>query len=222
MKRLWLSFICFSLIGACYAQNGINIETDIFGSITATTKGVKSKLEKNIFDDLVFTDSNNNQITYKEDFIKKVLQVSPSNKNLQRDIFYRLVLYLRDKQNFREVYEVDFFDRVKISNSQGDNITIDLDMVTNQDRSFWRKKYATQTAEAPLHGQIRQDALGNLTYRYHNSWAKLSKDTQDGWEYEDSNKNRVHYNSRARKQLTSVHQGEQNFFTELIVLFLEP
>ena len=85
MKKILLAFVCLTFSLTSYAQSNVSIETDIFGDIIGSTNGVRSKLEKNIFDDLIFSDNNQNKITYKKDFLDKVLRLSPNDK---RCIYY--------------------------------------------------------------------------------------------------------------------------------------
>lgn len=221
-KTLLLTILLFSSMGVT-AQRSSSMEYDIFGNIVATSpNGVKSSLEVNIFDDIVFSDSNRNKITYKSKFLQKVAQKSAKDKAFQKDLFSTLSFFLRDKKNYIETYDVNIFDQVIISNNIGDNIKMDLSLVDDKDRFFWMNRYKIENEKVlqPNRRHIIRDAFDNLSYRKGQKWARLIITRYGEAEYEDSYDNRVKFNKSSLDSSLDFYRGDDNFFEYLLDIYL--
>ena len=99
-------------------------EVDILDKmIYKNNKGFKATFSKNIFDDVEYEDSNKNKIVYKQKFLE-LLDLSHL-ENLDAYLFMDILDFMMKKTNFQEKYEVDIFDKVKYSNSEGSQVEID-------------------------------------------------------------------------------------------------
>ncbi len=237
MKRILLfSLILCCTIGNSYSQlnknkierynnssQNLNNQQELYNKQNSTQSGVKRKLEKNIFNDLIFSDSNNNKITYKSDFIKKVLKISANDTEFKQSLFSSLTYFLNDKKNYQETFDVNIFDQVIISSNTGDKIQIDLDMVSDEDRFLWTNKYKiinNQSVDTPKFN-IKRDAFGNLSFKDYNTWARIVINNYGEAEYQDSYKNTVRFNSRAWKKAVRNAGGDDVFFEYLLELYIE-
>lgn len=109
MKSVIL-FLCFQLfIFSSFAQQ---FGRDFFNNLTyeSARENYKAKLEKNVFNDLIFTDNKNNKITFNNKFLSRTNPTVLSNSKDQEIFFEDHITYFRNVTNRTEEFEIDIFD----------------------------------------------------------------------------------------------------------------
>jgi len=109
MKNV-IVFLCFQVfIFNSFAQQ---FGRDFFKNLTyeSARENYKAKLEKNVFNDLVFTDNKNNKITFNNKFLSRTNPTVLSNSRDQEIFFEDHITYFRNVTNRKEEFEIDIFD----------------------------------------------------------------------------------------------------------------
>lgn len=99
-------------------------EIDIFDNLKyANNQKFKASLSKNIFGDIVYEDSNKNKIVFKQKFLDlfELYDLTRLDTYLFMDMLYSMM----DINNYKEEYEVDIFDNVKYTSSEGVSLKIE-------------------------------------------------------------------------------------------------
>ena len=102
---------------------------DVFGNLKYTQDDFKASIETNIFDDKLYKDSNGNEIKYEKKFIDFL-----AYRGIRLDderLLLELLHFCEKKRNYKESYQVDIFDSLKYSNSDGKKISIDKEIAGN-------------------------------------------------------------------------------------------
>lgn len=116
-------------------------EIDVFDKLKyKNSKNFKASLSKNIFDDVEYEDSNGNKIVYKQKFI--TLFRLTEMRNLDAYLFLDMVYTLLNEKNFKEEYEVDIFDNVVYTSSDGEKMKMDKEMALR----YYKLKQRTRGA----------------------------------------------------------------------------
>lgn len=103
-------FLCFQVFNfSSYAQQ---FGRDFFNNMTyeSARENYKAKLEKNVFNDLIFTDNKNNKITFNNKFLSRTNPSALSNSKEQEIFFEDHITYFRNVTNRKVEFEIDIFD----------------------------------------------------------------------------------------------------------------
>lgn len=130
MKKylIYLLLAIFSLQAS--AQS---IDFDVFGNLQYESKDrrYKAYLRKDVFDKLIFTDNNNNEITFN----KKYLDLYYPNilkEDRKRMFFFRnLINTYRVDCKYVATYSVDIFDKVVIEDNRNNSVVMATDIFDN-------------------------------------------------------------------------------------------
>lgn len=97
-----------------------NISRDFLGNLTyeSARDNYKAKLEKNVFNDLIFTDNKNNKITFNNNFLSRTSPTVLSNFRDQETFFEHHLNYLRKLSNRKEEFVIDMFDTWKFETNE--------------------------------------------------------------------------------------------------------
>lgn len=148
MKKLVFVLLFLSLALLGFGQRsehgrGVRYETDIFGNLQYRDRdGFKASLSKNIFDDIIYEDSNKNKLTYKKKFLDRL------NERGEHRLFRDLLRYFSDKRQLQEEFEVDIFDNLVYKNNKqfkatfSRNIFKDVEYEdSNRNKIVYRQKF---------------------------------------------------------------------------------
>lgn len=117
-------------------------EVDIFDKLNyRNNKNFRASLSKNIFDDVEYEDSNRNKIVYKQKFLD--LFRLTEMRNLDAYLFLDMVYTLLNEKNFKEEYEVDIFNNVVYTSSDGEKMKMDKEMALRYHRLKQRTRGAS-------------------------------------------------------------------------------
>lgn len=145
MKRLTLIFVILTLSSYLFSQRhfGGKLEKDMFGTWKYERRdGFRASLSENIFNDLIYEDSNKNKLVYKKKFLDRL------ERKDKQIVFNDLLRYFRDKEDLQEEFEVDIFDKLIYRNnhrfqaSLSENIFDDIEYEdSNRNKLVYKKKF---------------------------------------------------------------------------------
>lgn len=112
-------------------------EVDIFDNLKySNNHGFKASLSKNVFEDIVYEDSNGNKIEYEKKFIAvfQLRDISHQNAHLFMDMFYSMMEM--GTKALKEKYRINVFDRFEYENNDGVKLDLEIDHV----RRYYTKR----------------------------------------------------------------------------------
>jgi len=193
---------------------GQRIQQDIFNDLVYKSDHYQAKLKKNIFDDLTFSDSNNNLLTFNKAYLEKKMGPNYNDVEIKSMFFQDLVLDYMQISGYEAAYKVDILDTMTITDNQGKKLTAKEDIFgLMQIKSESPNKIAN----------IRTDFSGDLEYKASNNQsASLKKDSWGNRIYTDSNKTKIEMSEAVWQRLCKRYQTENHAFIFLVEHFLTP
>lgn len=209
--RKYLALLIFSFVSVTIFSQ--NIDTDIFGDLQySSIRGdYKATLEKNIFDDLIFSDNKGNKITLENKYIQLKYPELLKNKERRLDFFIDVIYTHKEDRNYKATYSIDVFDKIIFKDNRNRKTEQGKDV-------FGNPFYEEQTSGKRV--SIEKDLWGNWKYKSDNEFATLEKDIFDTWKYEDSKGNELEFKNKTWQNLKQQHRTEMNVFQYLINQFL--
>ena len=208
MKKIIVILVLVLSSGLLFAQRG-TVDTDIFGAFQfkSTDGQYKASLEKNIFDDLVFTDSRNNKLHYEKKYLDKVEPGLRGDKEAQVWMLKRLVRENRRHSDYKATFKVDIFDKIIIEDSKGYKLEEGKDIFGN---------VHIEEQMNSSKSQLKRNLHGGLEYTENKNKASLAKDIFDRWVYKDSFGNEIQYGKETWKRVIERYGTDEKFFWELL------
>ena len=122
---------------------------DIHGTLNFEKDGFKASLQKNVFNEGVYKDGNNNEVKFSKEFWTELLN---DFRNSEPKIFFWLMEQYADTRNYKEEYKIDIFGAHQYKNNQGGKASLSTD-------NFGQKKY--------------EDSKGNKTVYSTELWNRM-------------------------------------------------
>ncbi len=191
---------------------GQTIKTDIFKNLNYTSydRSYEAQFKKNIFDDFVFSDNHNNEITFKAKYIAKEMPELKNNKEAVLALFIEMVRAHKKDKDYKATYEVDIFDKLIFKDNKG-SVEIGTDIFGNP---TYEENIGTQ------HISVTKGLNGAWEYKNNQKGtATLKKDIFDIWHYTDSYGNDFEFGKTTWGRMMQQHKTEENVFRYLIQLF---
>ncbi len=210
MKKCFLCIALLLLVAPLPAQHG-NIETDIFGDLVYRSNGYTATLKKNIFDDLTYSDNQNNNIVFEKKYLQQEAPKVLSDNSAKMDIFRYLIRKHRSESGFSEKYSVDIFGTTIIEDNRGNKVEMGTDIFGNP--TYDEKSGGVQTS-------ISRSLNGMLEYRSGGESASLGKDVFNKWTYRDSSGNKFEFGDRTWDKLIRRFGNDENVFRFLVDEFM--
>ncbi|WP_410880137.1 hypothetical protein [Myroides sp. DW712] len=214
MKKvnLWRKTILAMVFILCTSMSyGQRIQQDVFNNLVYQSDHYQAKLKKNIFDDLTFSDSNNNIITFNKAYLEKKMGVNYNEADTKSMFFQDLVLDYMQIRGYEASYKVDIFGTLTLTDNQGKTLTAKEDIFGHRQikHEHGKKSFDIQTT-----------STGELSYKATNQSATLAKDSDGTRTYTDSNDTKIVMTKSLWERLIKKHQTESNLFIFLIEQFL--
>lgn len=208
MKQLIIILVLVLSSGLLFAQRG-TVDTDIFGALhfKSTDGQYKASLEKNIFDDLVFTDSRNNKLHYEKKYLDKMEPGLRGDKEAQRRMLKRLVRENKRNSDYKATFKVDIFDKTIIEDSKGYKLEEGKDIFGNTNV----KEQVNGSVS-----ELKRSLKGGLEYTAGKNTASLEKDIFDRWLYKDSFGNEIQFGKETWKRILQRYGSDEKFFWYLL------
>lgn len=188
------------------------IETDIFDNLEYESRNgsYEANLKKDIFDNIIFTDSNDNEITLKKEYLD--LEYGAIWKSDRRiDLFRDMIREHRHDRKYEAIYSVDIFKNIVIEDNRNRKVEIGEDIFGN----------TTYKEEVDgVKGDIRKGFNGKWEYDCRNEDAELEKDFHSNWVYSDSRGNEFKISKKTWEGLMKRFGSEEEVFIYLIHEFL--
>lgn len=208
MKKLVVCVALMLSFSVLFAQRGA-IDTDIFGALQyrSADGGYKASLEKNIFDDLIFTDSRNNKLQYEKKYLDKVEPGLRGNKGAQTKLLRRLVRENSRRADYRATFKIDIFDKTIIEDNEGYKLEEGKDI------------FGHVNIEERINGsktQLKRNLRGGLEYTRDKHTASFDKDIFDKRIYKDSFGNEIQFGKETWRRILEQYGSDEEFFLELL------
>ena len=189
------------------------IDTDIFGNLVYKSRegNYEAYFKKNVFDDLVFSDSNGNETTLKKKYILFEYRDLLENEEARLDVFRALIYENKHESNHKLSYSVNIFDKIEIEDNKGRKVEIGKDIFGNDSYEEKNKKERSS---------IKKDILGVWEYKANNVNATLEKDIFNIWIYKDSRGNEFKFSNETWSRLKKRFRTEVNILNYLVQEFI--
>lgn len=190
MKKVY--FLLFFVL-TCFQITAQGMRVDIFGNLEYESREqqYKAVLKQTIFDDLTFSDSRNNEITYSKKYLEFKFRAVLQSEDAKMGFFTTLIHKYRLDANYKAKYSVDVFNKVTIKDNRNTQI-----------------QYGT-------------DIFGNLEFRTGKIRATLKKDVFNNMVYEDGTGNKIQYSQKSWNHMLVLYGSNEHVFDYLLDEFLE-
>lgn len=200
-----------ALILCSFVGYGQRIEKDIFDDLIFKEGQYKAKLEKDIFDAFIFTDSNNNKIEFSNAYLAKKIGDKYNDYDVKSLFFQDLVLDYRHISGYEASYKIDILGTLTITDNQGKTIKSKEDIFGNR---------KIETTNKKISSSIQKNLSGDLEYSSGKQWAKLKKNIGGTYSYTDSNKTTIEMQPVVWEQFMNRYKSEYTIFNFLLEDFL--
>lgn len=209
-KYLFLLFLTIISLST-YAQH---IEKDIFGDLKfePQDESYTASLKKNIFDNLVFSDNRDNEITFEKEYLRKNYPDLAKNEDAKRYFFRQLVDEYKHERNYKASYKIDIFGKEIFEDNRNTKVETGIDFFGNP---TYEEKINNQTRS------MHRDLSGNLEYNSDHEKAWLKKNIFNRWVYTDSNGNEFEFSEKTWRRLMDKYETEENVLFYLVDEFLK-
>ncbi|QXP52540.1 hypothetical protein H0I25_13920 [Cellulophaga sp. HaHa_2_95] len=191
-----------------------NIERDIFHNLKheSANGSYTSYLEKNIFNDLIFSDNRGNEITLEKKYI--AIEYGDVLKNAEAEIaiFKSMIHEHRQDKDYKAKFSVDIFNKIIIEDNRNRKVEIGKDIKGNE---------TYKEENNGVHRSMQTRFNGVIEYKGENKEATLQKDIFNKWIYKDSHGNEFKFSKKTWDKLKNKFGTEENIFNHLIFEFLE-
>ncbi|QDH77928.1 hypothetical protein FKX85_02290 [Echinicola soli] len=206
MKRYLLFLAALLTQQLAYGQL---IERNFFGDLEYSSRNgeYKATLEKDVFDDLIYTDNQRNKVTFEKDYLHWEYGDMLENEREERMFLMDLVRQYRRESNYKATYEIDVFDNLIIEDNRDYKLEIGEDIFGNV------------TREESINGRktsFTKEKNGGLVYESNNENASLRKDIFDRWIYEDSRENKLEFGKSTWDRLVNKYGDNEVIFSQLM------
>jgi len=127
MKRLLIILFLAATSLQIFAQH---LEVDIFGNLQYEPRegSYKAYLKKDIFNNLIFSDNNDNELTYEKKYLDLKYKDVLRNKEAQADFFRYLIHKYRLESQYKAKFSVDIFDKIIIEDNRNNKVEFGKDI----------------------------------------------------------------------------------------------
>ncbi|MFB9864762.1 hypothetical protein [Rufibacter immobilis] len=189
--------------------HGQRMHTDIFNDLQYESKGQKYKatLKKDIFDNLIFSDNNNNEITYTKKYLDLNHKGLITDEEAKLSFFGYFINRYSSGRDYKAKYDVDIFDKVIVEDNKNNRVEIGEDI-------FGNFTYEENRNNSKL--SIKRDLSGNLEFNSEKEQASLRKDIFNKWSYKDSSGNNLEFSNKSWSKLMQRHGSDEEVFYYLV------
>ncbi|GAA4131376.1 hypothetical protein GCM10022216_01420 [Sphingobacterium kyonggiense] len=210
--KLLATFITLLLFSQqLFAQAG-KTRTNIFGDLEFTSQDGKydAKLKKDIFNALVFSDNQGNEIKFEKKYIDVYFKGDPDEKSLKSRLFRRLIRENYGERDYKASFEVDILGTEIVKENRNSERTSNIR--NNRD-------HGNEGDNRSANISIRRNDQG-LEYKNDGESASLEKDNSGKWWYNDSKRNEVQFNEESWRKLLDKFSSDTEVLRYLVDLYL--
>ncbi|WP_186754319.1 hypothetical protein [Echinicola salinicaeni] len=206
MKNFW-AFI-FLLIGVSNLAVGQSIQRDFFGDLEYVSRNghFKAKLDRDIFESLVYTDDNENKVTFEKEYLDEIYGNELNTEQGESVFFIGLVRQYRRDNGYIAKYTIDVFDRVVIEDNRQNKLVEGKDVFGNYTREEIRNGRRVY---------VKKELDGGLVLEMDQEKASLKKNIFDKWVYQDSRGNKLEFSRGTWKALNDRYGNNEDIFNFL-------
>jgi hypothetical protein len=209
-------YIIFLLLSVISLQiQAQEIKVDIFGNLQYVSRDHRYQafLKKDIFDNLIFSDNQNNKLRFKKDYIELNYNRTVDDEEVKRNLFRQHIDRYFYENGYKATYDIDIFGTIIMEDNLNQRIETGTDI-------FGKPTYEENRNGVKI--TIRRDLSGNLEYRAGAEKAQLKKDIFHNWGYTDSSGNKFEFSQLAWEGLFDLYGSEEEILLSLVENFLYP
>jgi hypothetical protein len=210
MKK-YIIFLLLSVFTSKIHAQGIQV--DLFGNLKFNSRNhhYQAYLKKDIFDNLIFSDSHNNELRFKKDYLELNYNHGFDDEEGKRGLFRQFIDRYIYETGYKATYGVDLFGKVFIEDNLNNRVETGMDIFGNP--TYEEKRNGLKIT-------IRRDLAGNLEYRSGRLQAYLKKNMFDRWNYSDNSGNNFEFSQTTWQNMSEIHGNEEEILLFLIGSFL--
>lgn len=200
MKKYGI-LILFTLLVFCGHAQGI--ETDIFQDLKyeSPDRTYSAAFKKDIFDNLIYSDNQNNKITYEKKYLISVFGSDFYNDdNSKIELFRKLIYDCKKLSQYEAVYSIDMFGKIIVKENKS------------------RSAFSNQRGN--MQRSVQRDITGTYRYESYGYRATLSENIFHVWTYEDSANNKFEFSNTTWNLLKKRYSSIENILLFLTSEFL--
>ncbi len=212
MKKLALFLFLIGINWGLFAQRQA-IDTDIFGDLNYRSNegNYRATLKKNIFDDLVFSDNQRNEITYEKKYLLNQYPGILTDNNQKRTVFLNLIRENRRSEGYKAKFSIDIFDKLVIEDNEGYKLEEGKDIFGSIQRDERINGVNTK---------LNKTLNGTLEFTAGRDRASLQKEFSNKRVYSDSMGNRLEFSAETWQRLVKRYRTEEDAFMSLVDQYL--
>ncbi|MBC7555458.1 MAG: hypothetical protein H7195_00675 [Chryseobacterium sp.] len=209
-----MKHFCFLLFFSVSLINAQKIDKNLFGNYEyqSKNKNFSADLKKDIFDNIIYTDNNNNEIIFEKKYVSKFIPGLFKNEGYSIQFFRTQIRTFANDNNYKQKFEIDILGKEIISDNRNNTSEAKTDIFGNYQ---YVDRYNNESTS------ISQDLHGNWNFKRGNQTASLEKNFNSTYTYKDSVNNILEINSAAFQKLKNKLGGEKEVFFFLIYHFLD-
>lgn len=207
--------ILLLLILVAFQLTAQRMENDIFGDPTyeSSDRNYKANLKKDIFDNLIFTDNNKNELKFEKNYLDAFYPNLLTNSEAKFDFFRHLISTYRHDASYQATYSIDIFNAVIIKDNRNYELKIGKDIFGNA--TYEEKGNGDRLS-------IRKNLMGEFEYDSNRLVAKLKKDIMNRWEYSDDSGNTFEFGEATWNALKRRFGTEEDILLYIIRELVHP
>lgn len=204
-KQLYLIILTIITLQT-YAQR---MDVDIFGNPRYESRDMRysASLKEDIFNNLIFSDNMNNEITYEKKYLDIYFPSVSGNIEKKTDFLSHLIHTYNHYSNYKATFSVDIFNDVVIKDNRGNSVEIGTDI-------FGNPTYNERTNHGSI--SVKRDIFGNMEYKSEMIEASLKKDIFNKWTYTDNCGNKFEFGEKTWNKLIHKFGNDENIIVYLV------
>jgi len=185
------------------------MDVDFFGNPRYESRDMRysASLKEDIFNNLIFSDNMNNEITYEKKYLDIYFPSVSGNIEKKTDFLSHLIHTYNHTSNYKATFSVDIFNDVIIKDNRGNSVEMGTDI-------FGNPTYNERTNHGSI--SVKRDIFGNMEYKSEKIEASLKKDIFNKWTYTDNSGNKFEFGEKTWNKLIRKFGNDENIIVYLV------
>lgn len=190
-----------------------DLKLDVFGNLNYESKEQRyeASLKKDVFDNLIFTDNNKNELTFTKKYLDLNYKYLQTDEEARVDFFRQVINRFISDRGYKAKFDVDILDNIIIEDNRNGKVEIGTDIFGNT--TYEEKRSGVKAS-------VKRDLSGNLEFRAGKAQAQLKKDIFNKWSYSDNSGTKLEFSPEAWNKMLRMYESDENVFLFLVNTFL--
>ncbi|RIJ37253.1 hypothetical protein [Pontibacter oryzae] len=190
-----------------------DLKLDVFGNLNYESKEQRyeASLKKDVFDNLIFTDNNKNELTFAKKYLDLNYKYLQTDEEARVDFFRQVINRFISDRGYKAKFDVDILDNIIIEDNRNGKVEIGTDIFGNT--TYEEKRSGVKAS-------VKRDLSGNLEFRAGKAQAQLKKSVFNKWSYSDNSGTKLEFSPEAWNKMLRMYESDENVFLFLVNTFL--